>query len=146
MAHFAQLNNNNVVLQVIVVHNNDCLDENGNESEAVGIAFCQNLLGGNWRQTSYNGNMRGMYAGVGYTYDPINDIFVPPSKTVIDVSETVVTATAEPVLDVIAPSAEPVVTLTSTAASAIDVISPSADIVIDLFETVEIASPTAAPV
>ena len=147
MAHFAQLDNNNVVLQVIVVHNNDCLDENGNESEAVGIAFCQSLFPGtHWRQTSYNGNMRGMYAGIRYTYDPTLDVFVPPSETVIDVSETVVTATAASVLDLIAPSAEPVVTLTSTAASAIDVISPSADIVIDLFKTVEIASPTAAPV
>ena len=147
MAHFAQLGDDNVVLQVIVVHNNECLDENGNESEAVGIAFCQSLFPGtHWRQTSYNGNMRGMYAGVGYTYDPINDVFVVPSETVIDVSEPVVTLTAAPVLDVIAPSAEPVVTLTLTAASAFDVVSPSADIVIDLFETVEISSSTATPV
>jgi hypothetical protein len=166
MAHFAQLGDDNVVLQVIVVHNNECLDENGNESEAVGIAFCQSLFPGtHWRQTSYNGNMRGMYAGVGYTYDPINDVFVVPSETVIDVSEPVVTLTAAPVLDVIAPSAEPVVTLTAapvldviapsaepvvtltlTAASAFDVVSPSADIVIDLFETVEISSSTATPV
>ncbi len=69
MAHFAQLDENNVVLQVIVVHNNDCLDENGNESEAVGVAFCQSLLDGNWKQTSYNGNMRKNYAGIGYTWD-----------------------------------------------------------------------------
>jgi hypothetical protein len=147
MAHFAQLGDDNVVLQVIVVHNNECLDENGNESEAVGIAFCQSLFPGtHWRQTSYNGNMRGMYAGVGYSYDPINDVFVVPSETVIDVSETVITsnATAASVLDLIAPSAEPVITL--TAASAFDVVAPSADIVIDLFETVEISSSTAAPV
>jgi hypothetical protein len=77
MAHFAQLNENNVVLQVIVVHNNDCKDENGNESEAVGAAFCQNLLGGNWKQTSYNANIRKNYAGIGYTYDSGRDAFIP---------------------------------------------------------------------
>jgi len=78
MAHFAQLNENNLVLQVIVVNNNDCLDENNNESEAVGAAFCQSLLGGNWKQTSYNGNIRYNYAGIGFIYDPIRDGFVPP--------------------------------------------------------------------
>jgi len=78
MAHFAQLDENNVVLQVIVVHNNDCLDENGNESEAVGVAFCQSLLGGNWKQTSYNGNMRKNYAGIGYTYDAGRNAFIAP--------------------------------------------------------------------
>ena len=77
MAHFAQLDENNVVLQVIVVHNNDCLDANGNESEAIGVAFCQSLLGGNWKQTSYNGNMRKNYAGIGYTYDAGRDAFIP---------------------------------------------------------------------
>ena len=78
MAHFAQLDENNVVLQVIVVNNSDCLDENGNESEAVGVAFCQSLLGGNWKQTSYNGNMRKNYAGIGYQYDSTRDAFIPP--------------------------------------------------------------------
>ena len=78
MAHFAQLDENNVVTQVIVVHNNDCLDANGNESEEVGVAFCQSLLGGNWKQTSYNGNIRKNYAGIGYTYNPSIDAFVPP--------------------------------------------------------------------
>lgn len=80
MAHFAQLDDNNLVLQVIVVHNNDCKDENGNESEAVGVAFCKSLLGDatRWKQTSYNGNMRKNYAGIGYQYDPIRDAFIPP--------------------------------------------------------------------
>jgi len=80
MAHFAQLDENNVVLQVIVVNNSDCLDENGNESEAVGVAFCKSLLGDatRWKQTSYNGNMRFNYAGIGYQYDPVRDGFVPP--------------------------------------------------------------------
>ena len=78
MAHFAQLDENNVVLQVIVVNNNDCLDGNGNESEAVGVAFCQSLLGGNWKQTSYNGTMRKNYAGIGFIYDSTRDAFIPP--------------------------------------------------------------------
>lgn len=77
MAHFAQLDEKNVVTQVIVVHNNELLD-NGQESEAKGIAFCQSLFGGNWKQTSYNGNKRKNYAGIGYTYRSDIDAFVPP--------------------------------------------------------------------
>jgi len=99
MAHFAQLDDNNVVLQVIVVHNNDCKDAEGNESEAVGVAFCQSLLGGNWKQTSYNGNMRGMYAGIGYTYNPTLDVFEPPVEIVAASIETV---------EISSPSAAPV--------------------------------------
>lgn len=70
MAHFAQLDDNNVVTQVIVVSNDDTSDSNGTETESIGVAFCQKLLGAdtNWKQTSYNGNMRGNYAGIGYTY------------------------------------------------------------------------------
>ena len=70
MAHFAQLDSNNVVTQVIVVSNDDTSDSNGTETESIGVAFCQKLLGAdtNWKQTSYNGNMRGNYAGIGYTY------------------------------------------------------------------------------
>lgn len=78
MAHFAQLDNNNVVQQVIVVHNNELLDENGVERESKGIAFCQQLLGGNWKQTSYNANFRKNYAGIGFTYDESKDAFIPP--------------------------------------------------------------------
>lgn len=78
MAHFAELDENNMVLRVIVVHNNDCLDANGNENEAVGVAFCQNLFGGNWKQTSYNANFRKNYAGIGCTFDPVRDAFIPP--------------------------------------------------------------------
>jgi hypothetical protein len=77
MAHFAQLDESNIVTQVIVVHNNELLD-NGVESEAKGVAFCQSLLGGNWIQTSYNGNIRKNYAGIGYTYDQTRDAFIPP--------------------------------------------------------------------
>ena len=70
MAHFAKLDANNVVEQVIVVSNDDTSDSNGTETESIGVAFCQKLLGAdtNWKQTSYNGNMRGNYAGIGYTY------------------------------------------------------------------------------
>ena len=70
MAHFAQLDSNNVVTQVIVVGNDDTSDSNGVEVESIGVAFCQKLLGAetNWKQTSYNSNMRGNYAGIGYTY------------------------------------------------------------------------------
>lgn len=78
MAHFAQLDENNVILQVIVVNNSECLDGNGIESEAVGVAFCQSLLGGNWKQTSYNGTIRKNYAGIGFTYDLTRDAFIPP--------------------------------------------------------------------
>jgi len=76
MAHFAKLENN-VVTQVIVVSNQDILDEQGQESEEKGIAFCSNLLGGTWLQTSYNGKIRKNYAGVGYTYDEALDAFIP---------------------------------------------------------------------
>jgi hypothetical protein len=77
MAHFAKLENN-VVTQVIVVSNQDILNEQGQESEELGIAFCSNLLGGTWKQTSYNGNIRKNYAGVGYTYDEGRDAFIAP--------------------------------------------------------------------
>ena len=77
MAHFAQLENN-IVTKVIVVANQDILDENGQESEQKGIDFCSNLLGGTWLQTSYNGNIRKNYAGIGYTYDEGRDAFIAP--------------------------------------------------------------------
>lgn len=78
MAHFAQLDENNVVLQVIVVANKDTADANGEEKEHIGKAFCESLLGGNWVQTSYNGNFRKRYAGIGYTYNETLDAFITP--------------------------------------------------------------------
>jgi hypothetical protein len=78
MAHFAELDENNVVKRVIVVANKDTADADGNEKESIGVAFCQKLLGGNWVQTSYNGSIRKNYAGIGYTYDTALDAFVPP--------------------------------------------------------------------
>ena len=78
MAHFAQLNDENLVTQVIVVANEDTADQDGVENEAIGIEFCTNLLGGRWVQTSYNANIRKNYAGIGYKYDATLDAFIPP--------------------------------------------------------------------
>ena len=79
MAHFAKLDENNVVLEVHSVHNNELLI-NGIEVEAMGIVFLVNWSGGytNWKQTSYNGSFRKNYAGIGYTYDVQRDAFIPP--------------------------------------------------------------------
>ena len=74
MAHFAKLDANNIVEQVIVVANSDTADSSGAETEAIGVAFCQKLLGAgtNWKQTSYNAGggtgFRGNYAGIGMIY------------------------------------------------------------------------------
>ena len=70
MAHFAKLDANNIVTQVIVVSNDDTTDNSGVETESIGVAFCQKLVGAgtNWKQTSYNGNIRGNYAGIVMTY------------------------------------------------------------------------------
>lgn len=79
MAHFARINDKNVVREVIVISDNDCPDP-APDNEAQGQAFIADVLGlsGTWKQTSYNGNFRGMYAGIGFTYDPTIDEFVPP--------------------------------------------------------------------
>ena len=77
MAHFAQLENN-IVITVIVIANEKLLDEQGNESEAVGQEFCQQFGEGNYVQTSYNGNFRKNYAGIGYAYDLQRDAFISP--------------------------------------------------------------------
>jgi len=79
MAHFAQLDENNTVIQVIVVHNNELMLD-GEENETRGIVFCKSLYGEEtrWKQTSYNGNIRKNYAGFGYTYDATRDAFISP--------------------------------------------------------------------
>lgn len=79
MAHFAQLDDNNIVTQVIVVANDELLLD-GVESEVKGILFCKSLFGEDtkWKQTSYNGTIRKNYAGIGYTYDASNDYFYAP--------------------------------------------------------------------
>ena len=78
MAHFAKLDDNNIVTDVIVMHNDLLLDANGVESEEIGVNVCKNLYGGRWIQTSYNGNFRARYAGIGYRYDESLDAFIPP--------------------------------------------------------------------
>jgi hypothetical protein len=82
MAHFAKIDENNIVTQVIVVANEDTSDVNGNEVEEIGVAFCKKLLGADtrWVQTSYNGNFRKRYAGVSYSYNAELDAFIPPKS------------------------------------------------------------------
>jgi hypothetical protein len=78
MAHFAKLDENNIVLAVHVV-NNDVITVNGVESEQAGIDFLTDLYGhSNWKQTSYNGSTRKNYAGVDYFYDSTRDAFIAP--------------------------------------------------------------------
>ena len=69
MAHFAELDENKIVLRVIVVND---------ENEADGENWCNNFAGGTWKQTSYNGNIRSNFAGIGYTYDAEKDAFLSP--------------------------------------------------------------------
>lgn len=77
MAHFVELDENNIVINGIVVHNNELLID-GIENEQKGIDFCVAHLGGNWIQTSYNKTIRKNYAGIGYSYDSIRNAFIPP--------------------------------------------------------------------
>ena len=79
MAHFAQLDENNIVLQVIVVNNQAINNLPFPESEPVGVLFCQSLFGNDtvWKQTSYNSNFRQMLAVIGGGYDPQRDVFTP---------------------------------------------------------------------
>ena len=78
MAHFAKIENDTVT-SVIVISNDDCGGGEFPESEPIGQAFIASLgLEGLWLQTSYHANFRGVYAGAGYTYDDVNDVFVAP--------------------------------------------------------------------
>ena len=87
MAHFAKIENG-VVREVLVIGNDDCAGGDFPASEAAGQAFIASIgLSGEWRQTSYNSNFRGTYAGIGYTYDAVTDTFTPPEITEI-VTET----------------------------------------------------------
>ena len=78
MAHFAEIDQFGKVKRVIVVSNADTSDAAGVEKEYIGKAFCERLFGGKWVQTSYNGNFRRNYAGIGYTWDESRDAFIPP--------------------------------------------------------------------
>lgn len=69
MAHFAEINENNIVTRVIVV---------SDDLESDGSTWCSQTFGGTWIQTSYNGRIRKNFAGIGYTYDPTRDAFIPP--------------------------------------------------------------------
>ena len=77
MAHFAKIEDG-VVTQVIVVSNADTASADGTEKEYIGQAFCERLFGGVWKQTSYNGNFRKNYAGIGYSFDETRNAFIPP--------------------------------------------------------------------
>ena len=85
MAHFALIDSANIVREVIVISNADCGGGDFPDSEPVGQAFITGphpdclALEGNWKQTSYSGSFRGCFAGLGFSYDPALDVFVPPA-------------------------------------------------------------------
>lgn len=80
MAHFAELDNNNTVLRVLAVDNSKITLANGEEDESLGVEFLQSLFGEgtHWKQTSYNSTFRKNYAGIGFIYDSVNDVFIVP--------------------------------------------------------------------
>ena len=85
MAHYAEIDSTNTVTRVLVVSNEVThATPDGSEDETLGATFLHDLLGGTWVQTSYNGNKRGRYAGIGYTYDRERDEFVPPGWTLLN--------------------------------------------------------------
>jgi hypothetical protein len=78
MAHFAEIDENNTVLRIIVIDDEDTADDDGSEVESIGQQFCADLLGGTWVQTSYNHNQKAKYAAIGDTYDAGLDAFYGP--------------------------------------------------------------------
>lgn len=78
MAHFAKLDETNTVTEIIVLNNDVVENLPFPESEPVGVSFCQNLFGGNWKQTSYNRSFRKNYASINGVYDADLDAFIPP--------------------------------------------------------------------
>jgi hypothetical protein len=85
MAHFARIDASSIVVEVIVINNADCGGGDFPDSEPIGQAFITGphpdalALDGEWLQTSYSGSFRGCYAGKGFSYDPVADVFVPPA-------------------------------------------------------------------
>ena len=84
MAYFAELDNTNTVIRIISVSNDVCGEPTLNfpDTDAAGRAFIANTLKleGVWKQTSYNANFRGVYAGIGFTYDADLDEFIAPPQ------------------------------------------------------------------
>lgn len=80
MAHFARIDSDNIVREIIVVANDVIENKDFPASEPIGIAFLQSLFGENtgWKQTSYSSSFRGTYAGIGWSYDPTADVFLAP--------------------------------------------------------------------
>jgi hypothetical protein len=84
MAHFARIDDN-IVREVIVINNADCGGGDFPESEPIGQAFIAEIgIDGEWLQTSYNGNFRGTYAGMGFVFDEDADVFIPPAAPEIE--------------------------------------------------------------
>ena len=75
MAHFAEIDDDNVVLRVIVVADKDTSTDDGIEDAAIGAEFCHDLLGGNWIQTSWSGSFHGQFAGIGFEWLPDSKVF-----------------------------------------------------------------------
>ena len=87
MAHFAKLDENNIVSNVIVIDNKNTLDENGIEKEEIGIAYCKSLYGEHtkWIQTSFNSKIREKFAGIGdYYNETLNQFISPEGELIID--------------------------------------------------------------
>ena len=81
MAHFAELDNKNFVIKVVVISNEQIIDKNGNESEKLGQKRCVELFGGGmWVQTSYNSNIRNKFAAIGDYYNQSIDEFITLPK------------------------------------------------------------------
>ena len=78
MATFAEIDENNIVINIIKVRDEDCFDENGIETESIGVAYCHSLFGGRWKKTSVNANFRKNYAVIGGKYDSVRDAFIEP--------------------------------------------------------------------
>lgn len=78
MAHFAKLDDNNIVIDMLVVYDHDTADENGIEKEEIGQKFLSESIGGKWVQYSYNNRIRKQCPAIGYRYDEDGDVFVAP--------------------------------------------------------------------
>jgi hypothetical protein len=78
MAHFVEIDDNNIVIRITSIENSVIIDEFGEEQEQLGIDFCNQLFGGRWLQTSVNHRIRKQFGCIGYQYDPVADVFIEP--------------------------------------------------------------------